>query len=277
MENVMRFALVDNLRCEASPGLIGCCPGCSKPTIAKCGTQKVWHWAHRGKRNCDPWWEPETPWHRSWKDQFPSGWQEVIRRDEAGEKHIADVSTENGLVIEFQHSHLPSKERAAREAFHRNMVWVVDGTRLKRDHPRFLQGQRLCRPTSLKGLFITCSPEECFPAAWLNCTMPVFFDFEGMGTSDEISGTIRSRLWCLLPGRAEGQAIVAALSRRAFIHAAREKAQIIPGRAIVEMIAARLKRERAVAELSARRRFYAHPPHQKRSSRPFRRRRRSRY
>ncbi|WP_287396166.1 competence protein CoiA family protein [Mesorhizobium sp.] len=159
----MRFALVDNLRCEASPGLIGCCSGCSKPTIAKCGTQKVWHWAHRGKRNCDPWWEPETPWHRSWKDQFPSGWQEVIRRDEAGEKHIADVSTENGLVIEFQHSHLPSKERAAREAFHRSMVWVVDGTRLKRDHPRFLQGQRLCRPTSLKGLFITCSPEECFP------------------------------------------------------------------------------------------------------------------
>lgn len=201
----MRFALVNNVRGEASPGLLGCCPGCTQPMIAKCGTQKVWHWAHHGKRNCDSWWEPETPWHRSWKDEFPSGWQEVIRRDEAGEKHIADVSTEHGLVIEFQHSHLPTKEMASREAFHRNMVWVVDGTRLKKDHPRFLQGQRVCRPTSWKGLFITSSPEECFPFAWLNCTMPVFFDFEGTSTSSEILGTNRGRLWACCRGAPRGR------------------------------------------------------------------------
>ena len=107
----MRFALVNDVRCEASPGLIGYCPGCSQPVIAKCGTQKVWHWAHRGTRSCDPWWEPETPWHRAWKDQFPARWQEVIRHSEAGEKHIADVSTERGLVVEFQHSHLQMQER----------------------------------------------------------------------------------------------------------------------------------------------------------------------
>jgi competence protein CoiA len=270
----MRFALVNNERCETSPGLIGCCPGCSQPMIAKCGMQRVWHWAHRGNRNCDPWWEPETPWHRAWKDHFPSGWQEVIRRDEAGEKHIADVRTENGLVIEFQHSHLPTQEKAAREAFHRKMVWVVDGTRLKRDRSRFLQGRRHFQPITGTSIFIARSPEECFPFAWLTCTTPVFFDFEGIATMKETSATNRGTLWCLLPERVEGQAIVAAVSRDAFLDGARKREQIIPSRAIVEMIAARMRRERAVAELNARRWAYAHPP---RRGRPFRRRRRSRY
>lgn len=273
----MRFALVNDTRSGASPGLIGSCPGCAQPMIAKCGTQKVWHWAHRGERNCDPWWEPETPWHRSWKDQFPSGWQEVIQRDETGEKHIADVRTELGLVIEFQHSYIPAKEMAAREAFHQNMVWVVDGARLKRDHPRFLQGQSSYRSTFLRDVFITYSPEGCFPSAWLNCSMPVFFDFERVGTSNKVSGTNRDRLWCLLPGRADGQAIVTSVSQCGFIRAARERAHIIPSRAIVEMIAARLRHDRAVAEQYTPHWFYAYPLRQKQSSRPFRRRRRSRY
>jgi competence CoiA-like predicted nuclease len=139
----MRFALVNDERREASPGLAGYCQGCSQEMVAKCGTQRVWHWAHRGNRNCEPWWEPETPWHRGWKDQFPSERQEIIRHDEKGEKHIADVMTENDLVIEFQHSPLPLQEKGAREGFYRNMVWVVDGTRLKGDHPRFVKGRRL--------------------------------------------------------------------------------------------------------------------------------------
>jgi competence protein CoiA len=32
--------------------------------------------------------------------------------------------------MEFQHSRLHPDERIAREAFHRNMVWIVDGLRL---------------------------------------------------------------------------------------------------------------------------------------------------
>jgi competence protein CoiA len=272
MEKVMRFALVNSVRCETSPGLIGCCPGCSQPMIAKCGMQRVWHWAHRGNRNCDPWWEPETPWHRAWKNQFPSGWQEVIRRDDAGEKHIADVMTENGLVIEFQHSHLPAHERAAREKFHRSMVWVVDGTRLKKDRSRFLQGRRLFKPITGTSIFTTPSPEECFPFAWLACTTPVFFDFEGIATTKETMGTNRGMLWCLLPERVEGQAIVAAVSPSAFLDAARKRAQIFPGQAIMKVIAVYLGRERVLAELDARSRAYALPP---RRRRPFRRRRRS--
>lgn len=272
----MRFALVNSVRCETSPGLIGCCPGCSQPMIAKCGMHRVWHWAHRGKRNCDPWWEPETPWHRAWKDQFPSEWQEVIRHDNAGEKHIADVRTENGLVIEFQHSHLPAPEMAAREAFHQNMVWVVDGTRLSRDRSRFLKARSSFRPTLMKSLFVVFWPKEGFPSTWLDCAAPVFFDFEGFGTANETSEKDRDILWCLLPWRAEGCAVVAAVSRGMFLDAARKRAQIIPSqKKIMEMVAADLRRERAATELNARRWAYAHPPPRKWRSRPFRRR--SRY
>ncbi|RUT96517.1 competence protein [Mesorhizobium sp. USDA-HM6] len=270
MEKNMRFALVNNIRCEASPGIVAFCPGCSQPMTARCGTQRIWHWAHRGNRNCDPWWEPETPWHRGWKDNFPAGWQEVIQRDEAGEKHIADVKTEFGLVIEFQHSHLPTQEKAAREAFHRNMVWVVDGARLKRDRSRFFQGRRLFKPITGTSIFTTASPEASFPVAWVNCNAPVFFDFEGIAAMSEPSGPNDSMLWCLLPERVEGQAIVAAVPPSAFLNAARKRSQIFPVQTVVQIVATGLRHERV---LEARRWAYALPP---RRGRQFRRSRRMR-
>ncbi|CAD6878938.1 hypothetical protein [Methylomonas albis] len=96
--------------------------------MAKCGSQKTWHWAHLRPLECDPWWENETQWHRDWKSLFPTEWQEVVHIDqETGEKHVADVKTERGLVIEFQHSNMPTEELRARESFYKNMIWVVDG------------------------------------------------------------------------------------------------------------------------------------------------------
>lgn len=121
----MRFASVDGQRMSPLPGMTGACPVCDSPVVAKCGTQRVHHWAHRGERHCDDWWEPETWWHRNWKDKFPSQWQEVVRTATSGEKHIADVRTELGQTIEFQHSFLSAKERVAREAFYGNMVWLL--------------------------------------------------------------------------------------------------------------------------------------------------------
>src|SRR5689334_14435547 len=107
----MRFALVEDKRTSPCPGMSGSCPACGSAVIAKCGNQRVHHWAHRGKRVCDRWWEPETEWHRNWKDKFPFHWQEVIRFDSLGEKHIADVCSDRGLTVEFQNSHLNPKER----------------------------------------------------------------------------------------------------------------------------------------------------------------------
>jgi competence protein CoiA len=95
--------------------------------VAKCGRVKVWHWAHKGRLECDPWYE-ETEWHRSWKDRFPLVWQEQIAYDpDSGEKHIADVSTPNGLIIEFQHSVISPQEIAARETFYKICFgWLME-------------------------------------------------------------------------------------------------------------------------------------------------------
>lgn len=262
----MRFALVNDMRVEASPSLRGTCPHCSGGTIARCGTMRVWHWAHRGARDCDSWWERETPWHRGWKERFPAHWQEVVRFDGTGEKHVADIRTEHGLVLEFQHSHLAAAEIAAREVFHGNLVWIVDGGRLKRDRPRFLRGLRDLRPAAFRGVFLSRFPRECFPPAWLGCRRPVVFDFEG-GPWD----ARREKLWCLLPGRADGHAVVARMSPRSFIQAAHERARMFPDR-LVDMISARLRDERAAEMARVRRAFHPPPRRWKGGFRQYRRR-----
>jgi competence protein CoiA len=87
----MKLAVVEGERREAQPGLLAKCNDCGHTVRARCGEHNIWHWAHIGVRNCDTWWEPETEWHRAWKNHFPEDWQEIIRRSEDGEKHIADV------------------------------------------------------------------------------------------------------------------------------------------------------------------------------------------
>ena len=94
--------------------------------IAKCGEIKIWHWAHKSRRHCDHWWENETEWHRAWKGLFPDHWQEVVQEDENGVRHIADVKTDQGWVIEFQHSLIKPEERRSRDAFYSKLVWLVD-------------------------------------------------------------------------------------------------------------------------------------------------------
>ncbi len=225
----MQFALVNNERVSPSLGITGSCPSCGSPMIAKCGSVRVHHWSHRGQRACDPWWETETRWHRDWKSKSPELWREVILRDGAGEKHIADVRTEHALTIEFQHSHIRPEERTSREAFYGNMVWVVNGSRLMRDWPRFKGGSSTFRRVSSNGMFITIMPEEVFPSNWLHSTAPVFFDF----ADAQETGTRQGPLWCLLPGRVLEHAVVLRISRQAFVRVALERQQIFPAKAIL--------------------------------------------
>lgn len=103
----MLTASVNGSRSRPIPGVLGECPFCGSEMIARCGEIKVHHWAHKSKADCDPWWEPETDWHRRWKNEFPIGWQERVFTDrDSGERHIADVQTLAGLTVEFQHSRL---------------------------------------------------------------------------------------------------------------------------------------------------------------------------
>jgi competence protein CoiA len=240
----MRYALAGSQRVEAYAGGRGMCCRCDGEVIAKCGVHRVAHWAHRGMRDCDTWAEKETDWHRAWKNNFPAECQEYIQHDgQSGEKHIADVRTPHGLVIEFQHSHLDPLERAARERFYGNMLWLVDGTRLQRDYPRFIGGQVDLRHTKIRGCFLLASPDKCFPTMWLDSSVPVIFDFRGVDESQP-PDAIRDGLWCLLPGRAQGSAWVIGMLREWFVRVASSHPQL----SVVQEILALMTDIRAAEE-----------------------------
>lgn len=195
----MQYAIVSGERQVASPGLRGDCPHCGSQVIAKCGLRNVWHWSHRRQLNCDRWWEPETEWHRTWKAHFPTEWHEVGHLAEDGERHIADIKTANGLVIEFQHSALASLERKTRTDFYGNMVWVVDGMRRKNDRPRFEREAWNCWSGNGE-LHRLGNPDWALPHEWLDCSVPVFFDFNSKGTAEPHDWRYGPpKLWCLLP------------------------------------------------------------------------------
>ncbi len=235
----MKFALVNGYKTEPQPKLHGICAHCHSETVSKCGDAKVWHWAHKNKLSCDIWWENETEWHRVWKNHFPTEWQEISHSDPlTGEKHIADIKTENGLVIEFQHSAIQPTEMKSREAFYKNMIWVVDGTRLKRDYPRFHKGLRNLGLVK-QGVFLSPFPEESFPASWLTSSVPVYFDFQGMNPIDE-SDWSQPLLWGIFPNRVEGRVIVAAFLRKEFI----ESPHLLLGHEVFNMISEYIQEQR---------------------------------
>jgi hypothetical protein len=209
----MKFALANGQRREAQPNLSGECPVCGRPMVARCGEVRVRHWAHKGRRLCDPWWENETEWHRAWKDQFPVDSQEIVCYAEDGERHIADVKTHGGWVIEFQHSNIRPDERRSREAFYQSLIWVVDGRRRERDVRHFssawANGESRY-PLLLKRRI--SSPKGALLRDWAGSRAHILFDF-----GDE------QALWWLFPESDDKRAYVQHISRAQFVRIHREK------------------------------------------------------
>jgi hypothetical protein len=176
----MQFALVSGSVLEPAPGLKGVCRSCASEMVAKCGQHKLWHWAHKSRVHCDPWWEPETDWHREWKNHFPKKWHETVLFDSvSGEKHIADVKTELGLVIEFQHSPMTPAEMKSREDFYNNMVWIVDGCRGELDAAHFNMGLGGRINESPVAHSLHWYGRSKLFDNWIQATKPVFIDFGG--------------------------------------------------------------------------------------------------
>ncbi|NJC02623.1 competence CoiA-like predicted nuclease [Xanthomonas sp. 3272] len=172
----MKYALVEGQRAEPSPGLRGRCQACDGHTVSKCGRFLVWHWSHLPGAECrDRWAEAETEWHRGWKNRFPNEWQEIACFDSAlTECHIADVKTSADLVIEFQRSSIHPDEVAARERFHKKMVWVIDG--MRNDFDRFnFSNMRSCVDNDGLVDFQWFGKSKLFHR-W-HTTKPVFVDF----------------------------------------------------------------------------------------------------
>lgn len=209
----MKFALVNGVKEQATNGATGQCLNCGSDLVAKCGEVRIHHWAHKGNRNCDPWWENETEWHRLWKSCFPQTWQEVVHCSETGERHIADVKTEDGWALEFQHSFLKPEERRSRNEFYPKLIWVVDGTRRKTDKKQFQkilnESSRL--PTSVP-IFNAHFPDECrLLKEWIDSSSLVFFDFQ------EPEAAEKSMLWFVFPRTPSAEIFLSPFSRSSFV------------------------------------------------------------
>lgn len=102
------------------------CPTCREPVLARCGAEKVWHWAHQSGSNC-PAAVGETEWHLSWKNLANDNEIEVCLP--AWPNNRADICLDLGddyLVVELQHSGITASTIKQRETIYQNMVWVVD-------------------------------------------------------------------------------------------------------------------------------------------------------
>jgi competence protein CoiA len=131
------------------------------------------------------------------------------------EKHIADIVTNQNLVVEFQHSYILPEERVAREAFYKNMIWVVDGARRKRDCQRFLKGRSSFVAIG-PGLYKVFDFEDFWPACWIGSHVPVVVDFSGVQSTPE-DPSLKDVLYCLFPTRIGRYGVVAALSREILV------------------------------------------------------------
>lgn len=208
----MKYAVVNGKKTEAFKGAKGFCPSCNSELISRCGDVKVNHWSHKGSRNCDPWWENETEWHRNWKNYFPIEWQEIIHFDKNGEKHIADIRCENGWVIEFQHSYINPEERNSRTKFYNKIVWVIDGLRRKTDRKQFqnvLEESSKAPVANINIRKVNFPHESRLLKEWLGNNSPVFFDFHEY---------YKSVLWFLLPLKIKDDAYLIPFSREEFIN-----------------------------------------------------------
>lgn len=210
---------------EAVRAQHGTCPLCGGELVAKKGELRNDHWAHINGRKCDDWYEPKGEWHRSWQGLFPKECQEVAVIDEqSGQRHIADIRTSDGLVIECQYSHLSRQEIEERERFYGEMVWLVSGTRLVYDRSRFqpLMDREYIEKSEMSGLYpYIVIPEHGYPHSiedyvnrfWAHCKKPVFFDFEGKFNEP----CQENDLYCLLPDVYNGCRIVAKIPHWDFV------------------------------------------------------------
>lgn len=112
------------------------CPCCNGLMTQKKGTQMIWHYAHKSLNNCIDYYDNKGEWHRKMQDMFPEKNREIVENF-GMYKHIYDILTDNGVIIEFQHSPLSlddfkkrTKDYIFRSVFHKTArpIWVFDYT-----------------------------------------------------------------------------------------------------------------------------------------------------
>lgn len=209
----MKFAILNGLRVGPEKRLAGAiCPICKQPVFARCGEIRLPHWAHKSVIDCDPWKENETQWHRDWKDLFDDMQEQV--HENGGVRHLADVKTPDGTIVEFRHGVINDEGKRTRAAFFgRRMLWVVDCVNRPNALARFRDNRHTLLREHIPGyeVFSTEEPGKCFPRSWVNCNRFVIFDF---GEID---------VWCLFPRNEDkDRAVFMCLKKGDFVAAVKD-------------------------------------------------------
>lgn len=118
---MLLYAMVNGQKTLPSRGERGTCLHCGGDVLAKCGSIRVHHWAHRSGRDCDTWSEGIGPWHLWWQGQVRPEFVEVP----VG-RHRADILGSGNLVIELQHSAISPEAVRERETHYGAMLWLID-------------------------------------------------------------------------------------------------------------------------------------------------------
>jgi hypothetical protein len=105
------------------------------------------------------------------------------------------VKLSDGRVLEFQHSPISEEERRSRETFYQSMIWIVDGTRRKRDIKSF---RSTIYMENRKPLVYSGYLDECaLLRDWVGRPVDVIFD---LGEHEQDVQTFgKSVLWQLHP------------------------------------------------------------------------------
>ena len=204
----MLYAIRNNEKVEALPKTKANCQLCEREVFSKCGEVNIWHWAHRKNESCDGWYEPETLWHKNWKLIFGKENSEIVIKKD-GIRHIADIYSNNGVVIELQNSPIQRQIIRKRENFYgERMLWLINGSQFVHNFTTHISIPKGWIITSrglvniytgeVKAVVKENKPKEygfrwSYPRrSWEDVQRPIFIDFaddklfwikKGMGTS----------------------------------------------------------------------------------------------
>jgi hypothetical protein len=97
------------------------CPCCNNLVRKAMGDVIVHHWKHITEVKCNS--KPMTRWHIEWQLNFPKENVEVY----VNKQRRADILTDDGMAIEFQHSSILISEVEKRSKLcNGNIIWVHD-------------------------------------------------------------------------------------------------------------------------------------------------------
>ncbi len=196
------YAIVDGVRTHISNAARlqhGLCPVCGAELVARKGRFREDHWWHVNGARCDPWYQPKGPWHRYWQNMFPKECQEVVVEgdvDGVRVRHIADVKTPGGVVMEVQYSAITPDTVKIREAFYGKMIWLASMRRVESDMT-VLTALKRNGPYPVEGesAWVIEDPRLAGNQKWFLASKPVAFDFAGWFDKPESD----EHLYCLLP------------------------------------------------------------------------------